>query len=141
MNICYISNVDISIPNGPGVNEREFVRTLQAESELRSDQAFFIIPNPSKKLDFKLKNVEYYQVKLNKKHSFLWLNILSVTWQISKLILKKIRNFNIDMFVIRLSINSILVPLFLSLLGQRYSIKTLEDIYIFRPLEYNLILR
>jgi glycosyltransferase involved in cell wall biosynthesis len=138
MKIVYLSDIDISLENGPGVNEREFVRTLVAESASRDDQVFFIIPNPSKRLGFKIRNVEHFQAKSIEKPAFLWLNILSVTWQISKLILKKIRNFNIDMFVIRLSINSILVPLFLSLLGQRYSIKTLEDIYIFRPLEYNL---
>lgn len=138
MKIVYLSDIDISLENGPGVNEREFVRTLQTESRLRNDQAFFIIPKTSKKLDFSLRNVEYFRVKLNKKPSFLWLNVLSVTWRLCNLILKKLRRFDVDLFVIRLSINSILVPLLLWLLGQRYSIKTLEDIYIFRPLEYNL---
>jgi len=137
MKIVYLSDIDISVENGPGVNEREFVRALQSESRLRDDQAFFIIPIPSKKIDFKLKNVEYYKFKLNKRPSFLWSNILLVTLHLSRIILKKLGNFDVDMFVIRLSINSILIPLFLSLFGQRYSIKTLQDIYIFRPLNYN----
>jgi glycosyltransferase involved in cell wall biosynthesis len=138
MKIVYLSDIDISVENGPGINEREFVQTLQVESELRDDQAFFIIPYPSKKLDFRLRNVKYYQLKLNKKPSFLWFNILSVSWVLSKLILKKLARFDIDLFILRLSVNSILIPLFLYLWGQRYSIKTLEDIYNFRPIPFNL---
>ncbi|MFX0203522.1 MAG: glycosyltransferase, partial [Candidatus Hodarchaeota archaeon] len=138
MNICYVSNIDISLPDGPGVNEREFVRTLAAGSELRGDEVFFIMPHPSKRLDFSIRNVRHFQATSINKPSFLWFDILSVTWHSSKLILKKIRNSNIDLFVVRLSINSILVPVLLILLGQRYSIKTLEDIYIFPPLEFNL---
>jgi glycosyltransferase involved in cell wall biosynthesis len=137
MKIVYLSDIDISLENGPGINEREFVRTLQTESRIRGDEAFFIIPNHSKELDFKLGNVEYYQLRLNKKPSYLWINQLSVTWHLGYLILKKLSHFDVDLFVIRLSINSVLVPLFLSLLRQRYSIKTLEDIYVFRPLDYS----
>jgi glycosyltransferase involved in cell wall biosynthesis len=131
MNIVYVSDVDISLENGPGVNEREFVRSLQTEAELRGDKAFLIIPNPSKGLDFKLKNAKYYRPRSIEKPSFSWFNILLVTLRSSKHILKILREFDVDLFVVRLSINSILIPLFLFLYGQRYSIKTLGNVYRF----------
>lgn len=137
MNICYISDIDISVPNGPGVNEREFVWTLQTSSELRGDRVFFIIPKPSNRISFTLRNVKHYQVKFVKKPSFLWYNIILLTLHLSRLILSRITNHNVDLFVIRLSINSILIPLLLYLWRQRCAIKTLEDIYIFHPLELN----
>jgi glycosyltransferase involved in cell wall biosynthesis len=41
--ILYISSVDVSIGNGPGVNEREFILALYAAV---GDRAHFIIPQP-----------------------------------------------------------------------------------------------
>lgn len=138
MTIAYISDVDISQLNGPGVNEREFVWTLQTELELRGDRVFFIIPKPSKKLDFRLKNVECYQSKFIKKSSSLGLNLLSTTWHLLKLIIKRLRNNNVDLFVIRLKQNSIFIPIFLSFLGQKYAIKSLGNIYNFQKKSLSL---
>lgn len=41
--ILYISSVDLSVGNGPGVNEREFVLSLYKEI---ADRAHFLIPRP-----------------------------------------------------------------------------------------------
>jgi glycosyltransferase involved in cell wall biosynthesis len=43
MKIIYASIIDISLPNGPGVNEREFVHALQRRF---GDNAGFVIPIP-----------------------------------------------------------------------------------------------
>ncbi|MDX1412981.1 MAG: glycosyltransferase family 4 protein [Candidatus Promineifilaceae bacterium] len=42
--ILYVSSVDISIGNGPGVNEREFILALYREIK---DRAHFLIPQPA----------------------------------------------------------------------------------------------
>ena len=44
----YISSVDVSIGNGPGVNEREFVVSL---SKLLGKNIKFLIPRPLNKVD------------------------------------------------------------------------------------------
>lgn len=41
--IVYLSSVDISLPNGPGVNEREFIVELQGQFD---DRLHVIIPKP-----------------------------------------------------------------------------------------------
>ena len=41
--ILYISSVDVSVGNGPGVNEREFILALYAAV---GDRAHFLIPQP-----------------------------------------------------------------------------------------------
>jgi glycosyltransferase involved in cell wall biosynthesis len=43
-NILYISSVDVSIGNGPGVNEREFILALY---QAIGDRAHFLIPRPA----------------------------------------------------------------------------------------------
>ncbi len=44
----YISSIDVSIGNGPGVNEREFIVSL---SKLLGDKVKFLLPKPTNKLD------------------------------------------------------------------------------------------
>lgn len=42
-NVLYISSIDVSLTNGPGVNEREFIHHLYS---LIEDNAHFVIPKP-----------------------------------------------------------------------------------------------
>jgi glycosyltransferase involved in cell wall biosynthesis len=42
--ILYISSVDVSIGNGPGVNEREFIVAMH---RVMGDRAYFLIPQPA----------------------------------------------------------------------------------------------
>lgn len=130
--IAYMSNVDISQLNGPGVNEREFTWSLQTEAELRGDRAIFFIPKPANLLDFTLRNAEYYQNRNTKKSIFAAIKILSTTWHLWKLIIKRLDLCKVDLFVIRLNQNCILVPVLLILLRQKYAIKTLGNIYHFQ---------
>lgn len=46
-NILYVAPFDLSLTNGPGINEREFVAALYSAV---GDRAHFIIPQPSKTL-------------------------------------------------------------------------------------------
>jgi glycosyltransferase involved in cell wall biosynthesis len=41
--VLYVSSFDVSLPNGPGVNEREFVLAM---SQLLGDRVRFLIPRP-----------------------------------------------------------------------------------------------
>jgi len=45
--VLYISPIDVSIGNGPGVNEREFILALY---EVIGDRAHFLIPQPEEKI-------------------------------------------------------------------------------------------
>lgn len=128
MNICYISNVDISLPNGPGVNEREFVWTLQMESKLKGDKASFIIPKPSHDIDFEVHNVDY----IKKRTGVLDIPIDPVlTYRVLKSIHKKVKDIQPDIFIIRIHSAILLVPLVLSLWKQPFCIKTLGNIHKF----------
>jgi len=128
MNICYISDVDISLPNGPGVNEREFVWTLQIESGLKGDTVSFIIPKPSNDIDFKIENVHY----MRKPAGLLNLPLNPVlNYGVLKSIRKIVKDTQHDIFVIRINSSILLVPLALSLWKKPYCIKTLGNIYKF----------
>jgi len=131
MIIAYVGDIDISQPTGPGVNEREFVWTLQTESELRGDHIHILIPRPSKPLDFDIKNVLYYRTKIMKKCFGAVSRIVRTTWHLSLLILKLLRRSHVDLFVIRLNQRCLFIPILLSILGQKYTIKTLGNIYGF----------
>lgn len=138
MNICYFSDVDISKPNGPGVNEREFVWTLQTESKLRGDRTFFLIPKPSEELDFEIRNVDFYNKMFFEKLWLFGLSILFSNLRSFKLVSRKLKTTPIDLFVLRLRRTCIFVPLYLSIIRQRYVIKTLGNIYNFRDKRMNI---
>lgn len=53
MKILYLSFVDISLPKGPSVNEREFVLALAKHPEV---DAKFVIPKPRQAIEDKLPN-------------------------------------------------------------------------------------
>lgn len=130
MNICYVSNVDISRPNGPGVNEREFVWTLQQESLKRGDRVSFVMPRPVGPVDFTIKNACFYH-RIRVSRPFYLLAMFVVVVQVMCRIGRKMKNDATDLFVIRLRRDFLLVPVVLSLLKKRYVIKTLGDVHGF----------
>ena len=130
MNIVYICDVDISQPNGPGVNEREFCWTLQTQSALRGDKAFFLIPKPAQEVDFRLEGVAYYP-RMGKASALTGFRMLLTSTYLLGLIVRTLQRTDVDLFVMRLNLNCALVPLILLLLRQRYAIKTLGNIYGF----------
>lgn len=138
MNICYFSDVDISLPNGPGVNEREFVWTLQSKSKVTGDRTFFLIPKPSEELDFEIRNVDFYKKMFLEKLWLFGLSILFSNLRSFRLVSKKLKTTPIDLFVLRLRRTCICVPLYLSFIRQRYVIKTLGNIYNFQDQQMNI---
>ncbi len=128
MNICYISSIDISLPNGPGVNEREFVNILHIESRRRGDRLCCLIPRPSGNMDIPLDNVVMYPAETagaTRSYRRFFFNFLRLMRFFMGLM-----PFRPDtLFVLRLSPETLLVPLVLRFLGRPYYIKTLEDIY------------
>jgi glycosyltransferase involved in cell wall biosynthesis len=130
MNICYISSIDISLPNGPGVNEREFLSTLQKEARQRGDQVTFLIPKPSGWVDISLENAVFYRKKATDEtltHGRLVVHFIGLM----KILLTRIMSRPNILFVVRLSSETLAVPVVLRLCRKPYYIKTLEDVYGF----------
>ena len=132
MNICYISDVDISVPDGPGVNELEFVRTMQSESDQRGDSVSYVIPRPSNSVEVGLKNVEYF-VPEPKKLILRLFRMFFAGLMLVRCIRRKVTTDCVDFFLIRISPSILPVLFLLSLVGMRYCIKTLGNTYQFIP--------
>jgi glycosyltransferase involved in cell wall biosynthesis len=129
MNICYISDVDISSPNGPGVNEQEFVVSL---SEKLNGAAIFIISEPQREIEWHPQEVHFYP---RVRSSFL----LKSNLQILLYSMRQICEFrkvakarDIDLVVFRLNYNSILCAIYIKMIGRAYAIKTLGYKGIFK---------
>jgi len=130
MNICYISSIDISLPNGPGVNEREFVNILHSHCRRKGDRVCCLIPKPSGNVDIPLDNAVMYPVKdVGTKLSYrrFTYSVLSLMRFLFALMPFRPNT----LFVVRLSVETLWVPLVLRLLARPYYIKTLEDVYGF----------
>jgi len=130
MNIYYISSIDISLPNGPGVNEREFVNTLQKECRRRGDHLCCLIPKPTGSVDAPLTNALFYKDETGGRrltYYRLAINYLKLT----AALLGRLPFRKNSLFILRLSSETLLVPFILQMLRKSYCIKTLEDIYGF----------
>src|SRR5699024_1681100 len=68
-NYLYIPEVDISITNGSGINERNFVRSLI------SNNITVLIPKPKNELSKDIKNSEnvFFCYELNKRNPFKYI--------------------------------------------------------------------
>jgi len=130
MNICYISSIDISLPNGPGVNEREFLNTLQKEAIRRDDRVSCLIPMPSGRVDISMENMFFYKKQAKDghlTHGGLIANVIKIVVSI----LANISTGTNMLYIVRLSSETLAVPLILRLLRKPYYLKTLEDVYGF----------
>lgn len=119
-NYLYISSVDVSIGNGPGVNEREFIVSL---SKLLGDNAKFLIPGPANKLDenFPIEQC-VFSTGFNRKQKFKF--ILHTMSQIYKgLRLKK--DYKPDIIIFRLNKLSISQIVLAKIFKRPYHIKTI----------------
>lgn len=60
--VCYSTNFDLSLPNGPGTNEQQFVMSMH---RLLGDRVLFVIPRPSRPLpdDFPTDQCVYYEAR------------------------------------------------------------------------------
>ena len=127
MNLCYVSDVDISIPDGPGVNEREFLSVFQTESEKQNDQAYMIIPTPVYPLDFALTNPAFHRKPYHKKR------LLPIKWilqtpSILQIVNRHYIDKKIDLFILRMDTGMIPTAFIMALRNIPFVIKTLGDI-------------
>lgn len=121
MNLCYISNVDISLPNGPGVNEREFVATL---SEKLGRHAIFILPKLCNNIEWGPSKCFFYSVTRRGLFKNTISQMVSISFvQIIKY-LKASRKPKFDLVVFRLNYPSLFCVLYMRLIKQKYVIKT-----------------
>lgn len=135
MNICYISDVDISKNNGPGINEREFLKVMLSESELRKDNVSFIIPKPLHSIDMKLKNV-FYLPPEPKKSILQIFRMLPLAFRLLYYVIKIHR---VDFFLIRINSSMLPIILLFPLFHKKYCIKTLSNTYEFIPAKLSKI--
>ena len=117
--ILYISSIDISIGNGPGVNEREFIIALAKRLNRR---AYFIIPQPSRNLP-EIDSINYIPLKIKGvSRIYRYLNI-----QISQFISanKFLSNNNIDLIIFRLDFLPITQYIIARTFKKPFALKTL----------------
>jgi glycosyltransferase involved in cell wall biosynthesis len=137
MKIVYVSDVDISRPTGPGVNEREFVRTLLEESPERGDSGYAVIPTPDKGVIRGRDGCLYFHSLRGLRPASLRMFLLPL-WILYQLKRRPVFGKDVHMFVIRLNRDILLLPLYLRLRGRPYAIKTLGNLYGFVPEESGL---
>ena len=130
MNILYVSDVDISKITGPGINEREFIQTLQTESKGRGDRACFIVPLPEKPAGLTVENIYTFTCPF-KHRALFFLKMIWITCGIFRRFWRLKKDFQPELVVVRISNRTIFVPLILALMKQPYVIKTLEDVFSF----------
>lgn len=97
--IIYITSIDVSMGNGPGVNEREFIISV---SKLMHDRIMFVIPKPKYKID----DLDFPHDKCA--YSFRWsrgdkLRFIPHTISQIKVFNKVYKRFAPDLIVMRLS--------------------------------------
>jgi len=120
--ILYISSVDISQPNGPGVNEREFVVSL---SEKLGNRVSFILPKPENIFDqIPFKCFFYHVIRRSLFKNTIFQIVPTSFMQITNY-LKASRINKIDLVVFRLNYPSLFCVLYMRLIKQNYVIKTL----------------
>ncbi len=117
--ILYISSVDISIGNGPGVNEREFVVGLY---KTIGNRAHFLIPQP----ETLLNEVPESSCTFSRSHRdhhplFLFTHIFSVILQANKILSRK----KFDLLIFRLDVLPIAPLIITKKFHIAYAIKTL----------------
>jgi glycosyltransferase involved in cell wall biosynthesis len=122
MNICYISDVDVSSSNGPGVNEREFVVSLSRKLD---DGAIFIIPEPEEEIDWRPDGLYFYAKVRSSLFYRTNLQIFLYFWRQICAFRKVAKIRRIGLVIFRLNYNSMLCALYIRMIRQAYAIKTL----------------
>ena len=95
--ILYISSIDVSIGNGPGVNEREFIVALY---ETIGDRAHFLIPQPREKIVDLPSEVCTFCHPHNRNPLNYWSHIASQVKQANKILSER----DFDLVVIRVGV-------------------------------------
>lgn len=119
MKILYISFVDISLPKGPSVNEREFIPAL---SKLTDGNSHFVIPKPKFDVSSDLENVSVSFIKNSKNRTpHLW---LAQQIQVVRTVKKLLKEQQFDMLLFRSGVFPFSVNIINSFSGLPYAVKT-----------------
>ncbi len=95
--ILYFSSVDVSLPNGPGVNEREFIEVLHKRF---GDGVILVIPTPQVACEFLQNTQVYYCISHRNYHPVRYaIFLLHQLW----LVFRAIRYHEVGLVVTRLS--------------------------------------
>lgn len=116
--ILYISSTDVSIGNGPGVNEREFIVALY---ELIGDRAHFLIPRPAETVVELPVNACTYTLPYKRNPINYWSHSVSMVRQANKLLSQR----KFDLIVMRLTLFPVSSLGLTSFHRVPYAIKTL----------------
>jgi glycosyltransferase involved in cell wall biosynthesis len=117
--ILYVSSIDVSIGDGPGVNEREFIIALH---ELLGDRVNFLIPQPRNLVSDLPVDRCWFCVSHNRRHPLsFWRHVASQISQANALL----KNRKYDLLVFRLGILPIV---------QRYITRNYRIPYVIKTL-------
>jgi glycosyltransferase involved in cell wall biosynthesis len=117
--ILYISSVDVSVGNGPGVNEREFILALFA---VMGDRAQFLIPQPENEISDLPFDACTFTMPHRRHHPVLYIAHVLSQIQLARRLLSR---HHFDLIVFRLDVMP-LAPLFIVRRHQKpYVLKTL----------------
>jgi len=118
--ILYISNVDMFIDNGPGINEREFIKSL---ARRYPDNTCFLIPKPSVSTHIYNNHFIFCHRLVKTSVIHLMLHVLTQFYYAVKLL----RGNKVDLIIFRLGIFPIAPFLISWVFGKKYVVKTLGD--------------
>jgi glycosyltransferase involved in cell wall biosynthesis len=118
--IAYMTNMDISLDNGPGVNEREFVTSLARKLPAN---AYFLIPKPLKQ-GFRLNG--NFKFCRNPRRGFSYNYVLNIVSQCYHGI-KLLRQHHFDIIVFRLGLFPIACLIITLIFNRNVAIKTLGN--------------
>jgi len=117
-NILYISSVDVSQPNGPGVNEREFLIEFLNSTEF---SGYALLPKPERALtELPADRCRFIAGKRGGPAS-----LIKHQWQLYHAGMETVRELRIDLIVARLSVLPVGLARLLRRAGVPYVIKTL----------------
>jgi glycosyltransferase involved in cell wall biosynthesis len=127
--IIYSSDIDLSQPNGPGVNEREFVESL---TKIFDKNITLIIPrfkNPMSELKklFQINGNQLIFIQKKTKNPFLFLIKQINTFFILRTVFKNENYKNDTIFVFRLIIFPISQYLFIKIYNPQYVLRICGD--------------
>ncbi len=132
--MLYISSVDPSLDNGPGINEREFIRVLSARY---SEHIHFLIPVPTNAFDHDPNLFTFCHNHFrNRPHHFI-LHIFSLLTHALRLI----HSNNFNFLILRSSLLPIAQTIITRLYPVPYAIKTLGNLLTILPEKGGLIAR
>lgn len=119
MKVLYASSVDISVPNGPGVNEREFLAGVFRDPSI---DCHAIIPFPERSIDsdIRTESLTFVRPHSNRKSMFWVLHQISLMREVHR----RLHRENYDCCIVRVHPFSFGLWISLRLSNTPYAVKT-----------------